>query len=87
MKESHLCVISGYRREIDENCDLLDYHAASSGNLLPTFRDNLSVLSSRVTYSVNICVVGDPGANASVESLLLSRLSDRWNGVYLHRVP
>jgi hypothetical protein len=26
-----------------ENCSLLGYYAASSGNLLPTFRDNLSV--------------------------------------------
>jgi hypothetical protein len=39
-------VISGFRREAAENCALLGYHAASSGNLLPTFRDNLSVPSS-----------------------------------------
>jgi hypothetical protein len=26
-----------------ENCTLLGYYAASSGNLLPTFRDNLLV--------------------------------------------
>jgi hypothetical protein len=29
-----------------ENCALLDYCAASSGNSLPTFRDDLSVPSS-----------------------------------------
>ena len=29
----------------DENCALLGYFAASSGNSVPTFRDNLSVLS------------------------------------------
>ena len=29
-----------------ENCDLLGYNAASSGNFLLTFRDNLSVPSS-----------------------------------------
>ena len=29
-----------------ENCDLLGYFAASSGNLLPTFHENLSVPSS-----------------------------------------
>jgi hypothetical protein len=39
---------SGFRREADKNCSLLDYYAASSGNSLPTFRDNLSVQSSRV---------------------------------------
>jgi hypothetical protein len=35
--------ISGFRREVDENCVLLGYYAASSGDSLPTFRDNLSV--------------------------------------------
>jgi len=43
-----LCVISGFRREVDENCALLGYYAANSGNLLPTFRDNLSLPSSGV---------------------------------------
>jgi hypothetical protein len=40
--------ISGFRREVDENCVLLGYNAASSGNFLPTFRDNLSVPYSRI---------------------------------------
>jgi hypothetical protein len=39
-------VISGFRREVAENCALLGYYSASSGNFLPTFRDNLSVQSS-----------------------------------------
>jgi hypothetical protein len=43
----HLCVISGFCREVDENCALLDYYAAGSGNFLPTFWDNLLVPSSR----------------------------------------
>ena len=34
---------SGVRREVDEDCALLGYYAASSGNFLPKFRDNLSV--------------------------------------------
>ena len=42
------CVISGFRREIDENCALLGYYAARCGNFLPTLRDNLSVSSSTV---------------------------------------
>jgi len=42
------CVILGFRREVDENCALLGYYAGSSDNLLPTFRDNLSVPSSGV---------------------------------------
>ena len=32
----------------DKNCALLGHYAASSGNLLPTFRDNQSVPSVRV---------------------------------------
>ena len=43
-----LCVTSGFCSEMDENCALLGYNTASSGNSLPTFRDNLSVPSSRV---------------------------------------
>jgi len=38
---------SGFRREADKNCTLLPYYAASSGNFLPTFWNNLSVPSSR----------------------------------------
>jgi hypothetical protein len=32
-----VCVISGFRREVDANCALLGYYAASSGNFLPTW--------------------------------------------------
>jgi hypothetical protein len=40
------CLFSGIRRDIAGNSAVLGYYAASSGNLLPTFRDNLSVPSS-----------------------------------------
>jgi hypothetical protein len=46
--EKHKVVISGLRREVDENWTLLGYYADSSGNSLSTFRDNLSAPSSRV---------------------------------------
>jgi hypothetical protein len=36
-----------YLRIVDDNCALLNYYATSGGNFLPTFRDNLSVPSSR----------------------------------------
>jgi hypothetical protein len=39
-------VTSGFRREVDAHCTLLSYYSASSGNFLPTFRDNQSVPSS-----------------------------------------
>ena len=41
-----MCVISGFRCEVDENCALLSYYAANSDHFLPTFRDKLSVASS-----------------------------------------
>jgi hypothetical protein len=34
--------------ETDENCALLGYNAASSGNFVQTFRDKLSILTSGV---------------------------------------
>ena len=42
------CLISGFRREVGEICALMGYYVACSGNSLPTFRDSLSVPSSRV---------------------------------------
>ena len=41
-------MISDFRREGDENCDLLGHYAASSGNFLPTFLNDISAQSSRV---------------------------------------
>jgi len=42
-----LYMISGFQRDVDEVYVFLGYYAASSGNSLPTFQDNLSVPSSR----------------------------------------
>jgi len=39
-------VTADFRGEVAENCPFLGYYAASSGNFLSTFRDNLSVPSS-----------------------------------------
>jgi hypothetical protein len=41
-------VIRSFRRKVDEICVLLGCYAASSGNSLPTFRDNLSLPSSNI---------------------------------------
>jgi hypothetical protein len=41
-------MISGFSHKVDEIGPLLGYYAAYSGNSLPTFWDNLSVLSSSV---------------------------------------
>jgi hypothetical protein len=41
-------LISGFRRDVDVICGLLGYYTASCANCLPTFRDNVSVPSSRV---------------------------------------
>ena len=37
-----------WRSCVFENCALLGYYAASSGNFLPTFRDNISIAPSRI---------------------------------------
>jgi len=42
--------ISSFRCDVDEICALLGYYEALSGNYLPTFRDNLSVPTSRIGY-------------------------------------
>jgi hypothetical protein len=44
-------VLSGFRRDVDEICALLGYYVQSSENLLPAFRDNVSVPSSTVKKS------------------------------------
>jgi hypothetical protein len=56
------CLISGSSRELDDNCTLLDIYASSSGNFLATFRDSVSVPSSRVrtTYRSNLHGSGQP---------------------------
>jgi len=41
-------IAPGERTLVPENCAFLGYFAASSGNSLPTFRNKLSVPSSRV---------------------------------------
>ena len=43
-----VCVISGFRREVDDNCALLGHYAARRGNSFPTFQN---ILSSRAKNS------------------------------------
>jgi hypothetical protein len=47
-------VTSGFGRDADEIYAPLGYNAASSGDPLPTFRDNVSVPSSRVLDFLNL---------------------------------
>ena len=51
-------MISGFCREVDENCALLGCYAASSGNFLATFRTNLSVQSSGFKNPKGILLFG-----------------------------
>jgi hypothetical protein len=44
------CMISGFSCDVQDNCILLGCFAASSGNSLPAFQDNLCVQSSRVPF-------------------------------------
>jgi hypothetical protein len=63
LKHSQISVISGFRREVDENCALLGYYAASSGNFLLTFRDNLLVppsgvkIYSQISFLHYVCIL------------------------------
>jgi hypothetical protein len=41
-------MISGFRRDVDDIWAILGYYVAPCGNCLPTFRDNLPALFSRV---------------------------------------
>jgi hypothetical protein len=43
-----ITLIPGFRRDVDVICGLLGNYTASCGNYLPTFRDKVSVPSSRV---------------------------------------
>jgi hypothetical protein len=45
--------ILGFHGELAENCALLGYYAASSGNFLSTFRDNQSVSYSGILRFLN----------------------------------
>jgi hypothetical protein len=47
-----ICVIAGFCCEVDVNCAVLGYCAASSGNFLRTLQDNLPVPSSGVKRKV-----------------------------------
>ena len=58
--EKHEVVTSGFRREVDENCTLLDYYVDSSDNSLRTFRDILSVPYSTVK---NLFLTLEDGTN------------------------
>jgi hypothetical protein len=40
-------VISIFRRDVDENCAFLGYHAANSGNFLPTYLEDGTYRLSR----------------------------------------
>jgi len=53
------CVISVFRREVGESCTLLSNYAASSGNSLQTFRDDLSVPSSSSHLKSRSCLMED----------------------------
>jgi len=50
---SVLCVISGFRRDVDEIRAPLGYSIALNGNFVPTFRDKLTVPSRVKKYKKN----------------------------------
>jgi hypothetical protein len=53
-------VTSGFRPDVDETCALLRHYLASNGDPLPTFRDNVSLPSSRVNKFKKMGPIGFP---------------------------
>ena len=51
---SRCLTFSGFGRKVDERCALLGYYSTSSCNPLRTFRDNISVPTSRVKKSIGL---------------------------------
>ena len=54
-------MIGGFRRE-NQNCTLLGYYAASSGKLLPMFRDGLSdpISGFKNSWILKMETIGSP---------------------------
>jgi hypothetical protein len=67
-------VISDFCREVDKNCALLGYCAASSGNFLKTFRDKLSVLSAGIKNSFLLFLAPEDGTDRCPETSVINYL-------------
>jgi hypothetical protein len=67
--------ISGFRREVDENCALLGYYATSSGKFLQTFRDNLSIpfsgFKNKIFFITKMVPIGCPETSVKIYRSLL----------------
>jgi len=50
MNLSLLCMISGFCCEAEENCSLLGYYTANTGNSILTLWDNLSIPTPRTKW-------------------------------------
>jgi hypothetical protein len=56
IKCGKMCSIAGLRGGVNGTCALSRFYATQCGSLLPKFRDNLSVQSSRVEQYKNIAL-------------------------------
>ena len=82
-KKYSFSVILGFRRDIDEICVLLGYYAASNGNPVPTFRDNVSVTSSWTSLPLKMEPIRCPETSvkdyhSTVRTNPEERRSQRW---------
>ena len=74
-----LYIASDLGSEVAENCAILVYYAASNGNLLQTFRDNLSVPSAggkKPKENCRVCYRSSYSQQASLSSLYSEHLVD-----------
>jgi hypothetical protein len=73
---THTCVISGFRREVNENGVLLGHYAASSGNFLP-------VLACTETSPLNMGPIGCPEKSVrDYRYLLLNNTEERSSPIF-----
>ena len=82
-----ICEISGFIREVDENCALPGYYAACSGNSLSTFRDNIG---SEISAPLKTGLIGCPGTSVrNYHYTLRNSLEERsfQSGVCLRTPP
>jgi hypothetical protein len=45
-------VTAGFRRDIEENCAILEYYTALSGSFVPTFWGNLSIFKGEEVQEI-----------------------------------
>jgi hypothetical protein len=57
-EQKRICMMSGFRYDVNEICNLSGFYAVQNGSFLQTFQDNLSGPSSRLKQSKKSILLG-----------------------------